>query len=346
MRAHVHHHDVAVLNLPAQIVVVQRRRVWPGADDRSVGFGFRAAHRVHLHHFRGHLIFPKPGTHHFERGKVRVERKINGLAEKRNLRRPFDQPQIDDVAANVLQICPGRGQLQPLHRFAFVGKSAQLFFVGKNRVERRIELGEPFNRRPHFRKRPNVGKAGARLNARIAGRHAHAIPLFLGGILRGEKQDFARPLKVVLLGFTVGGRQQDQPGFLFVVAGEVVKILLLRENIRLGIFFAAVQAGEDDRRVRRGGKFGTALGVDGVGLAFAPLLCVSRGRQGQGSQRQKNHRAATRLQKQPAEAHTRIQQTTHPVTSDPQGKRASHKIVAEERRGKQRDPAASCRVQR
>src|SRR5262249_2025076 len=36
----IHHYDVAVLNLARELVVMQRRGIWTGADDRRVPFGF------------------------------------------------------------------------------------------------------------------------------------------------------------------------------------------------------------------------------------------------------------------------------------------------------------------
>src|SRR5258707_13394104 len=147
------------------------------------------------------------------------------------------------------------------------------------------------------------------LDAGIARRHAHAIPLFFAGVLRGKKQDFSRPLEIVFFGLAVGRRQEDQSRSLLVVAGEVVKILLLGEDVRLGIFFAASEAGEDDGHVRGGGKLGAPLYVYGVGLPFAALLRNGGWRQGKIGPRHQDSRAAARPQEQPAGAHTRVPYT-------------------------------------
>ena len=87
LRANIQHHDVAVLNLARKLVVVQRRGIRARADDRRVALRFRAAHGVNLHHFGGDLIFVKTGPHHLHRFKMRVERKVDGLFQKRQFPR-------------------------------------------------------------------------------------------------------------------------------------------------------------------------------------------------------------------------------------------------------------------
>ena len=68
------------------------------------------------------------------------------------------------------------------------------------------------------------------------------------------------------------GRENDEAGAFFVVAGEVVEIVFLRKNGGLQDFFAAGEAPEDDRGVNLRGEGGAASGVSGVGFAFATLL--------------------------------------------------------------------------
>ena len=49
--ADIHDHDVAVLDLARQLVIVQRRGVWPRADNGRIALSFRAAAGVNFHHF-------------------------------------------------------------------------------------------------------------------------------------------------------------------------------------------------------------------------------------------------------------------------------------------------------
>ena len=60
------------------------------------------------------------------------------------------------------------------------------------------------------------------------------------------------------------------------MAGEVIEIIFLGENVGLGEFFAAGKAPEDDGAFRLCGEVGAACGVGAVGLAFAALLGGSK----------------------------------------------------------------------
>jgi hypothetical protein len=56
------------------------------------------------------------------------------------------------------------------------------------------------------------------------------------------------------------------------VAGEVVEIVFLRENVGLRGFFAASKAPEKDWGIDLCGEFGAASGIDAVGFALSALL--------------------------------------------------------------------------
>jgi hypothetical protein len=71
-------------------------------------------------------------------------------------------------------------------------------------------------------------------------------------------------------------REQDEACAFFVVPGQVIEILFLRENVILRDFFPPREAPEDDRRVNLGSQLRAALGVDAVLFAFAALLCCDR----------------------------------------------------------------------
>ena len=58
------------------------------------------------------------------------------------------------------------------------------------------------------------------------------------------------------------------------MAGEIVKIIFLGENVGLRNFFAPSEAPQDYRAIGLRGDFGAALGVNAVGFAFAALLGV------------------------------------------------------------------------
>ena len=69
------------------------------------------------------------------------------------------------------------------------------------------------------------------------------------------------------------------------MAGEIVEILLLLKDIRLGDFFAAGVAPQDDWAVDLSGKLGAALRVDAIGFALAALLSLrARGEANQAEQ--------------------------------------------------------------
>ena len=58
--------------------------------------------------------------------------------------------------------------------------------------------------------------------------------------------------------------KNDEPGAFFVVAGEIVKILFLREYVGLQDFFAAGKTPQNDGDVGLCGKLRAALGVNDV----------------------------------------------------------------------------------
>src|SRR5205807_3903648 len=53
----IHDYDVAIFDLARELVVVQRGRIWPRADNWRITFSLRSAHSVHFDHFRSDLIF-------------------------------------------------------------------------------------------------------------------------------------------------------------------------------------------------------------------------------------------------------------------------------------------------
>jgi hypothetical protein len=71
------------------------------------------------------------------------------------------------------------------------------------------------------------------------------------------------------------------------VAGKVIEVVFLREDVGLRGFFAAGEAPEEDRGVDLRGKFGAAGGVDAVGFAVAALLGLRwRGKSSEAQQNQ------------------------------------------------------------
>src|SRR5208282_2813169 len=166
----------------------------------------------------------------------------------------------------------------------FVRVTAVFFFVRKNGGEAGVNGGKFFDGRAHFHKRPYGSEAGARFDAGIGGRHAKAVPLFFCGIFGGQEENLARPIPGVVAVFC--GGQENKPGAFLVVAGEVIKVIILGENISLREFFAAGEAPKNDRAIDLGGELGAAIGVNTVGLAFAALLCL-RGRR-DGTRQRKN----------------------------------------------------------
>src|SRR5690349_20857568 len=158
--------------------------------------------------------------------------------------------------------------------------TAELFVIGKNRVERGIELGEVFHRRPHFGEGHYAGESGSRLDTRIGRRHSHAVPFFLAWIFRGEEEDFAwpAPRSARCFGVLLSRWKHDQSGAFLVVACQIIEVLFLREDIVLRNFFASGEAPQDDGRIKLGSQFGAPLGVKTVRFAFAPLLRLGRAR--------------------------------------------------------------------
>jgi len=70
----------------------------------------------------------------------------------------------------------------------------------------------------------------------------------------------------------VVGHEQKRGGFL-VVAGEILEVIFLREDVGLRFLFPAGVAGENDRPIHLREEFAAALGIDAVRFALAALLC-------------------------------------------------------------------------
>jgi len=81
---------------------------------------------------------------------------------------------------------------------------------------------------------------------------------------------------MVLSGFQ--RRKDDQASFLFVVAGQVVKIILLRENIGLRELFASIEASENNGSASLSSEARSAGCVLAGGFAFAALLGLKAAR--------------------------------------------------------------------
>src|ERR1700756_1180629 len=101
LRPDVDDDDIAIGNFAGQFVVVQHGGVGTGADDRSIAFGFGAAHGVNFHHFCGDLILVEAGTHHFHGFELGIEREVDRLPEKSNFPGRFDHAQGFDRGTNV-----------------------------------------------------------------------------------------------------------------------------------------------------------------------------------------------------------------------------------------------------
>src|SRR5579859_4399341 len=172
----------------------------------------------------------------------------------------------------------------PIRNGFFVGIAAEFFFIREDGVDRRIKLRELFKSRAHFREGEHTGKAGARLNAGVGGRQAEAVPFFLVGILGRQKKNFLRAVPAWSAGAVFLRRQKNQAGSFFIVAGEVVEILFLLEDVILGEFFAAGESPEEDGGVDLGGELGAAGSVNAVGFAFAAFLGLRGWRRADGDE--------------------------------------------------------------
>jgi len=109
------------------------------------------------------------------------------------------------------------------------------------------------------------------------------------------------------------------------VAGEVVEVLFLREDIGLRGFFAASKAPEKDWGIDLGGEFGAASGVDAVGFALAALLGRSglRGAQeGKGRHEKDREAGTTRASRRAVLLRQNAGPTDHP--SSPRAQPAEH----------------------
>ena len=97
----------------------------------------------------------------------------------------------------------------------------------------------------------------------------------------GRKSISCGPSHVAPVSGTCAGAssgQDDEAGRFFVVAGEVIKVVFLREDVGLRGFFAASEAPEKDRGIDLSGELGAARGVDAIGFALAAFLGVGRWR--------------------------------------------------------------------
>src|SRR5882724_9944709 len=156
--------------------------------------------------------------------------------------------------------------------------TADFFVVRKNGGEVGIVAGEFFDDRAHFREGLNRSEAGARRNNRIGGREAHTVPFFFLGIFCGKKQNFARTVPGIARLPRFQRRENDQASFFFVVAGKVIKIIFLGEDVGLRNLFASSESPEDDGSVSLRGDARATGSVDFVGFAFAVLLAEYGGR--------------------------------------------------------------------
>ena len=68
--------------------------------------------------------------------------------------------------------------------------------------------------------------------------------------------------------------QENEACAFFVVAGEIVKVIFLREDVCLRDFFSPGEAPENDGDFGLHGKFGATLGINAVRFAFAALLRI------------------------------------------------------------------------
>jgi hypothetical protein len=294
LSADVEDDDVSVFDFARKLVVVQRGGIGAGADDGGVAFGFRAAHGVDFDHFGGDLVFVQAWLHHAHGGEVSVERKLDGLREKRNFAGRFDLAQFADVGANVFQLGLRNCGVNPIDDGFFVGIAAIFLFVRKDCANRRVSFRQFFESGAHFGVGLHRDETSARLDAWIGRRNAEAVPFFLGGIFRGKKKNFLRNIGdssgraagIRCSGF-LGGKN-NQAGAFFVVAGEVIEIVFLSEDVGLRGLFAAGEAPEEDGRVDLRGEFGAARGIDAVRFAVAAFLGLRLG--GQRCEAQENQR--------------------------------------------------------
>ena len=118
--AHIEHHNVAVLDLARELVVVERGRVRPRADNWSITFSFGAGHGVYFHHFCGHLIFIQARVHHFHRFQMGIQGEVNRLLQESHFAGGLQRTHRRDLRANVLQCGPRRTKLKPVDDGLFV----------------------------------------------------------------------------------------------------------------------------------------------------------------------------------------------------------------------------------
>src|SRR5882762_6414858 len=270
LRPNVEHHDVAVFDLARELVVVQRGGVWAGANNRGVTLRFGAAPGVNFDHFRRHLIFVEPRAHQLHRFEVRIKGQVNRLFQEGDFAERLDLAHGADLRANIFQLGLRRSELQPIDNGLFVRVAAEFLLIGKNRIEIRKCLRKILDHGAEVALERFYGnKSCARFNARVRRRHANAVPFFFLRILCGEKKCFARNIRDIAL-LTPG--KDNQAGAFFVVAGEVVEILFLGEEVGLRNFFAAGEAPKNDGPIGLRRELGAAFGVDAIGFAFAALL--------------------------------------------------------------------------
>ena len=99
--------------------------------------------------------------------------------------------------------------------------------------------------------------------------------------LGGRKKISRAPDQSSFLALCASEGKQDQSGFFFIVARQVIKILFLGENVGLRFFFFAGIAEKDDGSIDIGSEFGASRSIRGIGLAF-PALLGEGGDEGEG----------------------------------------------------------------
>src|SRR6266849_3946732 len=164
--------------------------------------------------------------------------------------------------------------------------AAQLFLVRKNCVVGGVGLREALDHGAHLRERLYGGEPGAGFDSGIGRGHAHAIPFFFQRILWRKEQQLAGSIPRFIAWF--GLRENDKACAFFIVAGEVVEVFFLLEDIGLRGLLTSGEAPENDGGVGLSRELGTALKVDAIGLAVAALLCRGRGRGAPGAEASQN----------------------------------------------------------
>src|SRR5262249_11057551 len=137
--------------------------------------------------------------------------------------------------------------------------AAVFVMIRKNGAKSGIGFRKTFYFSAHFGERLYARKARNGFYSRVGGSHADAVPFFVDGILGGQKENLAWPFGGV--GILLGRKKHEACAFL-IMAGDVVKVVFLREYVGLGKFFAASEAPQDDRAFAVRREDGAAVGID------------------------------------------------------------------------------------